>query len=130
FVEEDTQRVDIGASVDIELIELGLLGAHVFDGAHDLAQLGEHRFFGQLLANGFSYAEIDDLGNGAIVKLGHEDIAGLEVAVDDAVLMRVLNGLANGDKEFQALARSKATLVGVLRNRDALDELHHKEGPG
>lgn len=87
LIEQHAQRIDVRARVDIELIELGLLGAHVFDRTHNLAKLSEHRFFGQVLANGFGNAEIDDLGNGAVVVVCHEDVAGPQIAVDDALLI-------------------------------------------
>ncbi len=45
LIENDTERVDIAARVDIELIEFGLFGAHVLERSHDLAVLREHRFF-------------------------------------------------------------------------------------
>ncbi len=124
FIKEDAQRVDVGASVDVGLVELGLLRAHVFDRAHDLAKLGKHRFFGQMLADCFGDPEIDDFGDGTVVVVGHEDIGRLQVTVDDALLVRVLHGVADGDEQFQTLARGKAMLVGVLDDRDAFDKLH------
>ena len=33
----DTQRIDVRARVDVEVVQLGLLGSHVFQRAHDLA---------------------------------------------------------------------------------------------
>ena len=76
-------------------LKLGLLGAHVLERADDLAELGEHRPFGQLLGRGLGHAEVDDLGDGPAVVFGHQHVRGLEVAVDDAFLMGVLDGLAD-----------------------------------
>ena len=61
------------------------------------------RPLGQLLADGLGHAEVDDLGDRAIVVVGHQDVGGLQVAVDDPLLMGVLDGLANGDEQLQPL---------------------------
>ena len=47
FIKQNAQRVDVAAGVDVELIALSLFGAHVFQRAHDLTELREHRLFGQ-----------------------------------------------------------------------------------
>ena len=39
FVEQHAQRVDVAARVDVQLVELGLLGAHVLERADHLAEL-------------------------------------------------------------------------------------------
>jgi hypothetical protein len=85
-----------GASgVDVELVELGPLGAHVFHRAHDLAKLREHRSISQPLGGRFGHAKIDDLRHGSIVVLRDQDIGGLNFAANDALLMRVLHRSAD-----------------------------------
>ena len=64
---------------------LGLLGGEVGGGAHDRAGLGQ----ALLGVDGPGDAEVGDL-DGALV--GDEDVAGLHVAVDDAVAMGVGEG--------------------------------------
>ncbi len=103
------------AGVDVELIQLGLLGAHVLRRADHLAELGEQRLLGQPLADRLGHAEVDDLGHGAVVVLGHQDVRRLDVAVDDPLLMGVLDGLADGHEQFQPLPRRELVLVAVLR---------------
>ena len=76
-------------------LKLGLLGAHVLERADDLAELGEHRAFGEPLGGGLGHAEVDDFGHRLAVVFGDEDVRRLEVAVDDALLMGVLDGLAD-----------------------------------
>ena len=44
------------------------------------------------------------LGTGSAVVLGHQDVRRLEVAVDDALLMGMLDGLADRHEQFQPLA--------------------------
>ena len=95
FIQQDAQRIDVAAGVDVELVEAGLLGTHVFERADDLAVLGEHRAFGEPLRGGLGHAEVDDFGDGLAVVLGHQHVRGLQVAVDDAFLMGVLDGVAD-----------------------------------
>ena len=54
-------------------------------------------------SRGFGDAEVDDLGHRHAVVQGDQDVGGLDVAVDDALLMRVLDGLADLDEQPQAL---------------------------
>ena len=86
FVEDRAEAEDVAAGV--HFLAFGLLGRHIGGGAYDHAQvgevgIGEGGVFGAW-RGGFSLlgkAEIDhfDLAFG-----GHHDVAGLEVAVDDA----------------------------------------------
>src|SRR5271167_2691555 len=51
--------------------------------------------------------------------------------MDDALLMRVLDGLADVDEQLQALAGWQPVLVAVIGDRRALDQLHDEIGsPG
>src|SRR5215813_13576412 len=44
----------------------------------------------------------------------HQHVGGLEVAVDDALLVGVLHRLADGQKQLQPPARRQAVLVAVV----------------
>jgi hypothetical protein len=81
------------------------------------------------LPRGLGHAEVDHLWHRLPIVQGDEHIGWLEVAVDDALLMRMLDGLANGDEEFQPLAGSKVMLVAVLGDRHALDKVHDDVRP-
>ncbi len=105
FVEQHAQGINVGAGVDVELVELGLLGAHVFDRADHLAEFGEHGLFGQALTDSFGDAEVDDFDYGTLVVIGHQNVRGLKIAMDNSLLMGVLHRLADLDEQFQALAR-------------------------
>ena len=35
LIEQHAQRIDVGASVDVQAVELGLFGAHIFQRADD-----------------------------------------------------------------------------------------------
>ena len=71
--------------------------------------------------------EIDDLGSGPSVHLGDHDVAGLQVAVDDPLLVGVLHGLADGDEQLQPGPDGKPMLVAVVGDRHAAHQLHHEE---
>ena len=51
-------------------------------------------------------AEVDHLGHGRAVVQRDQHVGGLEVAVDDPLLVRVLHGLADRDEQLQPLART------------------------
>ena len=68
-------------------------------------------------------------GTGAAVVERDQNVAGLDVPVNDALLMRMLHGLADGDEELQSLAGRQMLLVAELRDRNAMDEFHHEVRP-
>ena len=74
-------------------------------------------------------AEVDDLGHRKGVVERDQHVGGLEVAVDDALLVGVLHGLADGDEQLQPLPRREPVLVAVLGDGHALDQLHDEVGP-
>ena len=53
---------------------------------------------------GLGDAEINHLGHRHAIVQRDENIRRLDVAMDDSLLMRVLNGLANLDEQFQPFA--------------------------
>jgi hypothetical protein len=60
---------------------------------------------------------------------GDEDVGRLDVAVDDPLLVRVLDGAADEHEQPQPLAGRELGPVAVVGDRDALDQLHDEEGP-
>ena len=63
---------------------------------------GDERVFGERLMQGFRDAEVDHFHDGlAVIKAG-EDVAGFQIAMQDAFLMGVLDGAADGHEEFEA----------------------------
>ena len=91
--------------------------------------MGKQSFFGELLAGGLGHAEVDHLWDRLAVVDCHHNVRRLDVAVDDALLMRVLDRMADRNEEFQPLARSQPLLVAILGDRQALDQLHGEVGP-
>ena len=49
--------------------------------------------------------------------------------MDDALLVGVLHGLADPHEEFQPLPGIEPVLITVAGHGNALDQVHHKEGP-
>ena len=129
FVEQNPQRVDVAARVDVHGAEDGLLRAHVNGRADELLEAGEERLVGELALRGLGDAEVDDLHHRQVGVERDHDIRGLDVAVDDPFLMRVLDRRAHVAKERQPLARAQPSLVAVLRDRDALHQFHDEERP-
>ena len=77
-------------------------------------------------ADEFGDAEIEQLHRALF---GDEDIGGLQITVNDAVLQGELNGVANGAKEADAFADVEFAIVAPLIDRFALDILHDEIGP-
>ena len=56
-----------------------------------------------------------------------DDVARLDVAVNDKVLVRVLNGIAHAKKQRQALLQAKPLLFAVVQNWRPFNILHRQE---
>ena len=79
--------------------------------------------------HGLGDAEVDDLRHGQSAVSGDENVRGLEVAVDDALLMRVLDCLADMNEQPQPLLQSWAGPGAPACDRLAVNELHRKVRP-
>ncbi len=60
------------------------------------------------LAGRLGHAEVDHLGHRLAVVQRDQHVGRLEVAVDDPLLMRVLDGLADRHEQLQPLPRAAA----------------------
>ncbi len=110
FIKQHAQRIDIRAGVDILRAHLRLLGAHVLRRADKLALLGVQRPFGQRLSEGLGDAEVDNLHDGFITLHGDQNVRRLHVAVDDALLVRIFERLANLVNDVQCAHRRQTVL--------------------
>ena len=81
FIEDGPQRVHVGRRADLAGVSPSLLRGHVAGRAHDLAGLGVHVVGFQPLGQ----PEVGDLQHAVI---GEQDVRRLQVAVDDARLVR------------------------------------------
>ena len=107
FIKQYTQAVDVAARINIQPTHLCLLGAHIRWRAHELVESGEDGFVGQSLFDGFGYAEINHLGHGHAVMQCHQDIGRFDISMNDSLLMRVLDGMADIDEEVEPLSRGE-----------------------
>ena len=129
LVEKDAQRVDVGACVDIEAADLRLVRAHVLRRADEVVELGEQCFLGEPRTRRLGDAEVDHLRDRLGVVQRDEHVRWLDVTVDDALLVRVLDGVADLHEQVQPLPHRELGLVTVLGDGDALDKLHHEVRP-
>ena len=95
LVQQDAQRIDIAAGIDVDHAQARLLGTHVQRCPDHLRELGIDRLFGQLLVQRLGDAKVDHLGNGHAIDFGDQDVGWFEVAVNDSLLMGMLNGTAH-----------------------------------
>ena len=100
LVQHDAERVDIAARVHGDTA--GLLGRHVLQRSDHVALFGSVRLLGELLVvDGFGDAEIDDFRNGRAVVKRDEHVWGLDVAVNNALDVRVMSRFTDGREERQ-----------------------------
>ena len=92
------------------------------------AELGGERAVGQPLLDRLGDAEVDHLRHRLSVGHPDQDVGRLEVAVDDALLVRVLDGAADADEQLEPAAEIEAVPVAVLGDRLARHELHDEVG--
>jgi hypothetical protein len=118
MVEGGAEPVDVGRPLDAARVARRLLGGHVGRGAREDALLREAA--AALREPGEAEVQHED----PPAAIEHE-IGGLEVAVDDALLVRGMDG-ARGDAErLDGLAERKRGLL----QRPPLHVLHHDVGP-
>ena len=83
---------------------------------------------GHVLADRLGDAEVDDLGHRAAILIADQDVGGLEIAVQDPLLMRVLHGPDDLQEEPQPGRDRHRLSVRERRDRQARDQLHHEYG--
>ena len=87
-------------------LNLGLFGTHVGGRADELLEGGKEGLVRQTLAaGGLGDAKINDLGHRHAIMVGHQDVGWLDVAMNDAFLVGVLDGLADLNEQVAAVAR-------------------------
>ncbi len=84
---------------------------------------------GQLIVERFGDAEVDNFGDRLAVVLGDKDVGRLDVAVEDAFVMGMLDGVADGQEQGEAVAEGEAAIGAVGGDGGTVDPLHDQEGP-
>ncbi len=128
LIEQHAQAVDVAARVNVQPAHLRLLGAHVGRRADELVQLRIDRRVGQPALGRLGDAEINHLGHRHAIVQRDQDVRGLDVAVDDALLVRVLDGVADLDEQVKPFPGAEAVLVAVVGDADAPDQFHDEVG--
>ena len=123
LVENDAQCINIGAGVDRHRIGRNLLGTHVGQRAQQLADVGLPRHLLGIAVHDPGQAEVQDF---RLATLVDQDVAGLQVAMNNAALVRVLHRIADFDHQRQSLPRVELRVIGVVDEGLAVDDLHGK----
>ncbi len=121
FEGEHAERVDVGARVDVRRDALDLLEAHVGERADEVAVAGVQGADRRRVAERARDPEVDDLRRAG---LGHEDVAGLEVAMDDAAGVRVGDALRDGRQQRDLVPQPRAVRAAPHVDRRPLHQLH------
>ena len=130
--EHDPEGPDVGPPVD--RLPAGLLRRHVGSGAEDEAGrgagVGERRGLRQVGRRGaralprLGEAEVENLG---LAVGGQLDVRRLEVAVDDALLVRLFERLGDLPRDRDGLVDGDRPALQALRQVFSLDELHGED---
>ena len=124
LVQHDAERVDVARGRDAAAAHL--LGARVLGGHEPHLGAGLRRRLGRAVG-------LEQLGDAEVQQLRHpggsdEDVAGLDVAVHDEALVRVLHGAADLPEEREAAVDRQAPVVAPLDERLPLHVLQDEVG--
>ena len=101
-----------------------LFRAHVAQGAEQLTGLGSARGRQEVGGGDVGDAEVEHLGLAGFID---QDVAGLEVAMNDALVVGVLHRVAHPGQQLEARRRVETATAGVLVQGHPADELHGEE---
>src|SRR5262249_41930522 len=109
LVEDNAEAVDIRSGIDPAGLPPRLLGGHVGRRAENVAGQG-HRI--TLVGLSFGKAEVHDVGPAFLVE---QDIRRLDIAMDNAVPVSIIEGIRSLCHEFRSLAESNPARVQAAR---------------
>ena len=121
FVEHAPEREDVGGRADVFVVAHGLFGGHVGGCAEDFPGGGHDRV---VLAA--SQAEVGDdrVHDGSVLVGPKQNVGGLEIAVQDAVLVSDVHGFGDPDQDIHPLLEGQ--LCHLPGERAARHELHEQ----
>lgn len=124
FIHDDAQRIDVATNIDVGGIAHDLLGAHVGERADELTYVGAKGRDDEVIKHGARDAKVEDLW---FASFCDEDVARLEVSVDHAALMGVMNCVAERGEDREPFLRAWVLLRNELREIAAFDQFHRDE---
>ena len=124
LVDQDSERVDVaGRRHRGRLLLFGRSITARERGSPRHRQLGIHL---DGVVQQLGHPEVEQL-HGPVV--GHEDVRGLEIAVNHETTVRRVDRIAHRTHQVQARGRRELLVAAVVGDRPPLDVLHHQEGP-
>ena len=130
LVKQHAQRINVAARVDVQTAHLRLLRTHVGGRADKLVESREDGLVREpLVGRGLGDAEVDHLGHGHTLVQCDQDVRWFDVAVNDSLLVRMLDGLANLDEQVETFAGAEIVLIAVIGDFDPAHQFHHEVGP-
>ena len=118
FVEHQAERENVAARVSLPALQL--LGGHVLQGTDDLPLVGEGLGYGGggvvgfQDAGAFGQAKVQQLGS----LPGDQDVGRLEIAVDNALVVRGVEGVQNLPRVFHGFGdRQRAFQLRAIDRR-------------
>jgi hypothetical protein len=94
-----------------------------------VGQKGESGCVRERLARGFGDSEIDHFGHGFAILLDDQNVRGFYVPVNNALLMRMLEGAADGQEKVQPLPGCQFVPIAEISAADAQHQFHDKVRP-
>ncbi len=126
FKENDAESIHVRTSVEPGRVGGDLFGTHVSKRAQQLTGLGSPRGGEQFGRGDMGHAEVEHLWLAGVI---HKDVARLQVAMNDTLVMSVLHRVAHLRQQLQARSRVQSAISRVLVHRHTANELHGEEGP-
>ena len=83
---------------------------------------GDQGAFREAVVGGLGDAEVDHLGDEIVAVDRDQYVGRLDVPVDDALLVGMLQGMADWNTKLESLTDGQAVVIAVLLDRDALAE--------
>ena len=130
LVEQHAERIDVAASIDVHGAHARLFRTHVGGRAEKQLGVSEDGLVREpQIRRGLGDAEVDHLRHRHTVVLADENVRGLEVAVDDAFLVRMLDRVTDLDEKLQPFRGGEVVSITKLGDADAFHQFHHEVRP-
>src|SRR5262249_5525960 len=103
LVKNHPETVNIRPGINIARAKIHLLRTHICKRPKQMVHAGETSIFVHSFRRRLGNAEINHLGHRNTLNFGNQNIRGLQISMDDSLLMRMVDGTANLDEQLEAL---------------------------